>query len=87
MPTTLARIQLTETPAVARALALAARRWPDAPKSEQLTRMIEIGADTVAREQQLRVERRTAALRDLRRTLAGCYPPGYLEELRAEDRE
>jgi hypothetical protein len=87
MPTALPRIQVTETPTIRRALALAARRWPDAPKSEQLTRMIEIGVDVVEKEQELRRERRMTALLELRRALAGCYPPGYLAELRAEDRE
>ena len=85
MPTALARIQITETPAVKHALALAARRWPNAPKSEQLTRMIEMGVATIETERAERQRRRTAAV--LASQGIFNYPPNYLAELRAEDRE
>ncbi len=85
MVTALARIQVTQTPVVERALEIAARRWPGIPKSEQLTRMLEIATATVEGENAERLARRKAALRELRGLIE--YPPNYLVELRAEDRE
>lgn len=85
MVTALARIQVTQTPVVERALEIAARRWPGIPKSEQLTRMLEIATATVEGENAERLARRKAALRELRGLIE--YPPNYLVELRAGDRE
>ena len=85
MVTALGRIQVTQTPIVERSLEIAARRWPGLPKSEQLTRMLEIANTTVESENAGRLAQRRAALRELRGKYD--YPPNYLADLRAEDRE
>lgn len=85
MPTDLPRLQITRTPVVERALAIAERRWPGLPKSEQLTRLVE---SVVADEDAARAERkvrRKAALQELRGSVH--YPPNYLSDLRAGNRE
>lgn len=57
MPTVRPRHQITETPEVARAIGVAAQRWPGEPRSRLLLRLIEagraaleVGADAQARE-------------------------------------
>jgi len=85
MVTALARIQVSRTPVVERALEIAARRWPGIPKSEQLTRMLEIANQTAESEHDQRLSQRRAALRALHGKYD--YPPDYLADLRAEDRE
>ncbi len=85
MVTALPRIQVTRTPIVERALACAAKRWPGAPKSEQLTKLLELAVDRIQAETDERRATRRAALLEIRGTYD--YPPDYLAELRAEDRE
>ncbi len=85
MTTALARIQVTQTPVVERALEIAARRWPGIPKSEQLTRMLEIANAAVEAERDERLARRRQALQEIRGKYS--YPPNYLADLRADDRE
>ena len=84
MPTTLPRIQVTQTPPVAHALEVAAKEWPDAPRAELITRLMERGAESVeAARAQRRAARRTA-LESSRGALADAYPSGYLDELRKD---
>ncbi len=66
VPTARPRIQVTETEALARALAIAARQWPGAPKSELVTRLaVERAHEIIAQETGEQAERRQllAALR------------------------
>lgn len=82
MPTALTRIQVTATPPVARALEIAEQEWPGMPRSEQLARLAELGAERVEAS---RAERRAARRRVLQETRGSIdYPPDYLERLREE---
>lgn len=82
----LRRVQVTRTPELERALAIAAQRWPDAPLSERLTRLATIGADSVsaAEEAMRRRSQRREVLEKYRGAFADAYPPDYLEELRKD---
>lgn len=84
MPTTRPRHQVTETPDVARALDVAARRWPGEPRSRLLIRLVHAGLSSLEEAEQSRREGRRRAIE---RT-AGKYPEafaeGYLDELRAD---
>lgn len=84
MPTTLARIQVTQTPPVKHALEIAEREWPGVPRSELITRLLTAGARSV---ETARAERRAArrkVLEETRGSLRDAYPQGYLEELRKD---
>ncbi|WP_375384368.1 hypothetical protein [uncultured Microbacterium sp.] len=81
MPTALPRIQVTRTPELDRALEVAARMWPDAPLSERITRLAELGADAVSGAEQTA---RAEGLRRLRELTADLYQPGYLHDLRED---
>ena len=80
MPTTLDRIQVTVTPELARALERARALWPDRPASQLVTSLALAGEAAVAP----RRAARRAALAETAGSLAGAYPPGYLEELRKD---
>ena len=83
MPTARPRYQITETDDVCAALDLAAQHWPDEARSDLMRRLILTGAQALAQspiERTLEIE---AALQSLE-GLADCYPPGYLDRLRAE---
>lgn len=83
MPTTRPRHQITETEDVCAALDLAAQHWPDEARSDLMRRLILTGAQALAQspiERTLQVE---TALQSLA-GLADCYPPGYLDRLRAD---
>ncbi|PRY59301.1 hypothetical protein BCF74_11038 [Knoellia remsis] len=86
MPTTKPRHAVTETPEVAAALEVAARRWPeDRDRPARLLRhLIEEGRRSVAPS----VETRAAARREAARRLSGKYEgmfgPSYLDDLRGE---
>jgi hypothetical protein len=51
VPTVRPRHQITETPAVARALDAAARRWPDEPRSKLLLRLVSTGGAVLEEEE------------------------------------
>ncbi len=95
MPTTLPRIQITEGPVVRRALEIATARWPNAPKSEQLTNLIAEKVAEVEAAQRAADEARAAKLARRRAAVvefagifgSDVYPPNYLADLRAENRE
>lgn len=84
MPTTRPRYQVTETPAVARALDKAAKRWPGEPRSRLLVRLVEAAGDMLANDEDTDNQVHRAAVL----ASAGRYPeafgPDYLAELRAD---
>lgn len=82
MPTTLTRIQVTQTPQLRDALELAEQEWPGLPRSELVVRLAALGAETLAGKRSAKRAARRAALEATRGTIA--YPPGYLEGLRKD---
>jgi hypothetical protein len=83
MPTSLPRLQVTETPEVAHALEVAARRWPElTSRSALLAAIAAEGAKLVEQDEAERREER----RQLVEKYAGGFhfEPDYLEKLRAE---
>lgn len=84
MPTTRARYQVTETPAVARALDRAAKRWPGEPRSRLLLRLVDVGSAALAHNQQADLEARRAAVTASSGAYADAFPTGYLAELRQD---
>jgi hypothetical protein len=78
MPTTRPRHTITESDALAEALDVAARRWPQEPRGRLLMRLVETGARALADQEDARrraVQRTSGVLTD-------AYPDGYLERLR-----
>lgn len=84
MPTSRPRYQVTETPALARALDRAALRWRGQARSRLLLRLLEAGADALEQDQQVRMEARRAAVQSSSGAYADAFPAGYLRELRAD---
>jgi hypothetical protein len=84
MPTSRPRHAITETDEVSRALAAAARRWPEdeASRGRLLMRLVREGHRAIEPEDDAEVERRRQAVLRTRGALQGVYPPGYLEKLR-----
>jgi len=82
MPTTLNRIQVTQTPPVEKALEVAEKEWPGAPRSELITRLMTAGAESIAAARAERRAARRKALEESRGTID--YPPNYLKDLRKE---
>ena len=84
MPTARPRHQVTETPAVARAIDRAAARWPGEPRSKLLLRLVDIGSETLEHRKQHDAGVHRAAVT----ASSGAYPdafgPGYLDELRKD---
>ena len=82
MPTTRPRYQVTETDAVAHALDIAAREWPDEPRSKLLVRLVALGSESLEASQ---TEKRLARLRVLERTrgkYSDAFDADYLADLR-----
>ncbi|MDQ6754505.1 MAG: hypothetical protein M3017_14175 [Actinomycetota bacterium] len=84
MPTARPRHQITETPAVARAIDLAAQRWPGEPRSKLLLRLVDAGRGALEQiDHQVTEVRREAVMAS-----SGKYPdafgPNYLDELRQD---
>jgi len=84
MPTSRARYQVTETAAVARALDRAAQRWPGEPRSRLLLRLVDVGSDALAQDQQADLRAHCAAVNASSGAYADAFPPGYLAELRQD---
>ena len=81
MPTTRSRHQITETDEIAAALDLAAKHWPDEPRSDLMRHLIVRGARALAEspiERTLEIEKALQSLAGL----SECYPEGYLDALR-----
>ncbi|MGL5929807.1 MAG: hypothetical protein ACRCY8_12805 [Dermatophilaceae bacterium] len=84
MPTSRPRHQVTETPDVARALDVAARRWPREPRSRLLLRLVEAGSRAVEEERSAAVQQRLAAIDATRGKYADAFPDDHLAELRQD---
>ncbi len=84
MPTTRPRYQVTESPQVARALDLAAKRWPDEPRSKLLLRLVGIGGGALERDQHADAAAHRAAVTASSGRYAEAFGPDYLAELRAD---
>lgn len=84
VPTTRPRHQVTETPDVARALDLAARRWPDEPRSRLLLRLIQAGSDALDERRTEETRRRIASIETTSGKYADVFSDNYLAELRED---
>lgn len=83
MPTTRPRHTITETDAVSRALADAARHWPEErARGRLLVRLVEAGHRAIAAERSDEAERRREAVERTSGALTGVYGHDYLERLR-----
>lgn len=84
MPTSRPRHQITETPAVAHALDVAARQWPSEPRSKLLLRLIHAGSRTLAETQKETIRARRAAIAASSGKYADAFGDDYLAELRRD---
>ncbi|MDI6944433.1 MULTISPECIES: hypothetical protein [Microbacterium] len=87
MPTSLPRIQVTVTDAVAHALETARRNWPTASRSELIARLAVERAQEIESQRETSRQRRRQALARLRGTFDEAYPAGHLDDLREDWRE
>ncbi|MGC5615024.1 hypothetical protein [Georgenia sp. Z1491] len=84
MPTTRPRHQVTETDEVARALDVAARRWPRESRSRLLVRLVQTGSEALEEERAGRVRRRLAAIEATSGSYAEAFGDDHLDELRRD---
>ena len=84
MPTTRPRHQITETPAIAHALNLAARRWPGEPRSKLLLRLLYAGSIALEQGQDETIRNRQAAIDASSGKYADAFSGDYLAELRQD---
>lgn len=84
MPTIRPRHQVTETPEVAHALDLAARRWPNEPRSKLLVRLVQAGSNALKEGRMEEAHHRLAAIDATSGKYADVFADGYLAELRQD---
>lgn len=84
MPTTRPRHQITETPDIARALDLAARRWPGESRSKLLVRLLRVGSAALDQERDDDRHRQLQAIEATSGKYGDVFPEGYLAELRQD---
>lgn len=84
MPTARPRYQITETPAVAHALDVAARVWPAEPRSKLLLRLIDTGSDTLEGEISETASARRAAVESSSGKYADAFDADFLARLRED---
>ncbi|MGH3773809.1 MAG: hypothetical protein ACRDRW_20865 [Pseudonocardiaceae bacterium] len=84
MPTTRPRHQITETPAVAHALDLAARRWPSEPRSKLLLRLVHAGSIALEQGRDETIRNRRDAIDASSGKYADAFRGDYLAELRQD---
>lgn len=84
MPTTKPRYQVTETAAVARAIDLAAERWPNEPRSRLLQRVLALGSEALQNENASKASQKLAAIAATSGKYADVFPDNHLEELRED---
>src|SRR5699024_7821894 len=81
VPTTRPRHFVTESDALAAALAAASARWPDLSRAQIVVRLALEGSRAAQHDHDRRHERRLAAPRQGSGALPGAYGPGYREQL------
>lgn len=84
MPTARPRYQITETPAVARAIDKAAKRWPHEPRSKLLLRLVDAGGAALEQIDDLATRQRQAAVEASSGKYADAFAGDYLTELRRD---
>lgn len=84
MPTVRPRHQVTETPDVEHALDVAARRWPQEPRSKLLVRLVQAGAVVLEQQASETIGRRREAIDRAAGKYAGMFTRDYLDELRQD---
>ncbi|MGH3829411.1 MAG: hypothetical protein ACRDRS_03005 [Pseudonocardiaceae bacterium] len=84
MPTARPRHQVTETPAVAHALDLAARRWPSESRSKLLLRLVHVGSVALEQGQDETIRNRRDAIDASSGKYADAFSGDYLAELRQD---
>lgn len=84
MPTTRPRHQITETPDVAHALDIAARRWPREARSKLLLRLVQAGSTAMEQERTEVARNRLAAIDATSGKYADVFTADYLAELRQD---
>lgn len=84
MPTARPRYQVTETPEVARALDLAAKRWPEEPRSKLLVRLVKVGGGSLEHDQRVSADAHRAAVTNSSGRYAEAFAADYLTELRED---
>ncbi|MGH3546227.1 MAG: hypothetical protein ACRDPW_09930 [Mycobacteriales bacterium] len=84
MPTTKPRHQITETPAVAHAIDVAAKQWPGESRSTLLLRLITSAGEALDRSSCDAALARQAAIDSSSGKYPAAFTAGYLAELRAD---
>jgi hypothetical protein len=84
MPTARPRYQVTETPEVARALDLAAQRWPHESRSKLLLRLVIAGVDQLEHDQRVNAEVHREAVTSSSGRYGEAFGTDYLTELRED---
>ncbi len=84
MPTTRPRHQITETPAGAHALDIAARRWPTEPRSKLLLRLVHAGSAALEQGHHETTRHRQDAIDATSGKYADAFSGDYLAELRQD---
>lgn len=84
MPTARPRHQITETPAVARALDVAAQRWPGESRSKLLLRLLSTGSAALETARSGAIRSRLEAIDASSGKYADAFRDGYLTDLRQD---
>lgn len=84
MPTTRPRHQITETPAVARAIDRAARRWPGESRSKLLLLLVDAGDAALGSAVDLATRQRREAIKASSGKYADAFSVDYLADLRLD---
>ncbi|GAA3618876.1 hypothetical protein GCM10022199_24210 [Marihabitans asiaticum] len=84
MPTTRPRHQITETPAVARALDLAAQRWPGESRGQLLVHLVHEGSKVLGEEMNDGAARRARAVELTSAKYVDLFDEDYLQDLRKD---
>jgi hypothetical protein len=84
MPTARPRHQITETPAVADAIDLAAKRWPGEPRAKLLLRLMDAGKSALESSDDTVTSARRDAIKASSGKYADAFGANYLDELRRD---
>jgi hypothetical protein len=84
MPTSRPRHQITETPAVAHALDIAARQWPTESRSKLLLRLVHAGGAALQQGRDETTRHRQDAIDASSGKYADAFSDAYLAELRQD---